>query len=130
MHAALPSSLSKSTSITNVSKPVDLKHSELHTLQDAIVMLQSRYITEFEVEGNAKYINLALVKNEKVTRVDKILEEFTKLTLQGQVDELLQKKEQLNNLWDIFHYQDKPCPRLILIVGPPGKCNIIILLIA
>jgi len=58
---------------------------------------------------------------EKVTRADKNLEEITKLTLQGQVDEILSKKEQLGELRDIFHYQNKPCPRLILIMGGPGE---------
>ena len=87
-------------------------------------MLQVRYIRDFtsdEGEGPVKFIELALVKNEKVTRVDKNLEEFTKLTLQGQVDELLQKKERLGGLRDIFYYQNKPCPRLILIMGGPGE---------
>jgi len=56
-----------------------------------------------------------------VTRADKNLEEITRLTLQGQVDEILLKKEQLNEMRDIFHYQSKPCPRLILIMGGPGK---------
>lgn len=124
IHTALPSSTNKSISMACASNAVSLKQSKLGTLQDATDMLRLRYIREFgcdEVEGTVKYINLALVKNEKVTRVDKSLEEFTKLTLQGQVDELLHKKEQLNNLWDIFHYQDKLCPRLILIVGAPGE---------
>ena len=67
------------------------------------------------------YVQLALVKGEKVTRADKNLEEITRLTLQGQIDEILLKKEQLGELRDIFHYQNKPCPRLILIMGGPGK---------
>ena len=45
-----------------------------------------------------------------MTRADKNLEEITRLTLQGQVDEILSKKEQLGELRDIFHYQSKPCP--------------------
>ena len=87
-------------------------------------MLQERYIRDFtsdEGEGPAKFVELALVKNEKVTRGDENLEEFTKLTLRGQVDELLQKKERLGDLRDIFYYQNKPCPRLILIMGGPGE---------
>jgi len=58
-----------------------------------------------------------------VTRTDKNLEEITRLTLQGQVDEMLLKKEQLqlNELRDIFHYQNKPTPQLILIMGGPGE---------
>ena len=87
-------------------------------------MLQVRYIRDFtsdEGEGPVKFIELALVKNERVTRVDKNLEEFTKFTLRGQVDELLQKKERLGDLRDIFYYQNKPCPQLILIMGGPGE---------
>ena len=56
-----------------------------------------------------------------MTRADKNLEEITRLTLKGQVDEILLKKEQLGELRDIFHYQSKPCPRLILIMGGPGE---------
>jgi len=73
------------------------------------------------------YIQLALVKGEKVTRADKNLEEITKLTLQGQVDEILLKKEQLGELRDIFHYQNKPCPRLILIMGGPGEILVVVM---
>ena len=68
-----------------------------------------------------QYVRLALVKGEKVTRADKNLEEITRLTLQGQVDELLLRKEPLGDLRDIFHYENKPCPRLILIMGGPGE---------
>jgi len=53
------------------------------------------------------------VKRERVTRADKNLED---ITLQRQVDE---RKEQLDELRDIFHNQNKPCSRLILIMGGP-----------
>ena len=56
-----------------------------------------------------------------MTRADKNLEEITRLTLQGQVDELLLKKEPLSDLRDIFHYENKPCPRVIVIMGGPGE---------
>ena len=68
-----------------------------------------------------QYVRLALLKGEKVTRADKNLEEITRLTLQGQVDELLLRTEPLGDLRDIFHYENKPCPRLILIMGGPGE---------
>ena len=55
-----------------------------------------------------------------MTRADKNLE-ITRLTLQGQVDEILLRKEPLGGLKDIFHYKNKPCPRLILIMGAPGE---------
>ena len=84
-------------------------------------MLKGRYIRDFEDSSSVKFIQLALVENETVKLADKNLEEFTKLTLQGQLDELLQRKIPLKDLRDIFYYQDKPCPRLILILGGPGK---------
>ena len=67
------------------------------------------------------YVRLVLVKQEEIKRTDKNLEEATKLTLQGQIDELALKKEPLGELIDIFHYQNKPCPHLILILGGPGE---------
>jgi len=90
----------------------------------AINRLRSRYRKHLSTDYSDwphSYIRLALVKGEKVTRADKKLEEITKLTLQGQVDEILLKKEQLSELKDIFHYQYKPCPRLILVMGGPGE---------
>ena len=56
-----------------------------------------------------------------MTRADKNLKEITRLTLHGQVDELMLRKEPLGDLKDIFHYGNKPCPRLILIMGGSGK---------
>ena len=58
---------------------------------------------------------------EDVTIRDENLNEITKLSLQGEVDQILKKKKPLGDLKDIFHYQDKPCPRLILIMGAPGE---------
>ena len=56
-----------------------------------------------------------------MTRADKSLEEITRLTLQGQIDELLLRKEPLGDLRNIFHYNNEDCPRLILIMGGPGE---------
>ena len=66
------------------------------------------------------YIRLALLKDGKISRHDKKLNDITKLTLQGQVDEITQMKEPLNGIKDIFHYKDTICPRIILIIGAPG----------
>lgn len=85
--------------------------------------LRSRYCKHLSTDNTDwphSYVRLALVKGEKVTRADETLEEITKLTLHGQVDEILLRKEQLTELKDIFHYDNKPCPRLILIMGGPG----------
>ena len=86
--------------------------------------LKARYIKHLSTDHtdwSLPYVRLALVKGEKVTRANKNLEEITRLTLQGQVDELLLRKEPLVDLRDIFHYENKPCPRLILIMGGPGE---------
>ena len=68
------------------------------------------------------YIQLALVRDEIYNiRDNERLNEITRHTLQGQVDEILKIKEPLKRgLEDIFHYNDLPCPRLILIMGAPG----------
>ena len=69
-----------------------------------------------------KYIRLALVEKEDITLKDKSLNEFTTLTMQGDIDKILKKKEPLDHdLRSIFCYQNKPCPRLILIMGGPGE---------
>ena len=66
------------------------------------------------------YVKLALVEKENITLQDKHLNEITKLTLKGEVDKILKKKLPINDLKDIFHYENKPCPQLILIMGGPG----------
>ena len=86
--------------------------------------LRARYIRHLGVtytDWPQQYVQLALVKVERVVRADKDIEEITKLTLQGQVDEVLLRKEPLHSLKEIFYYQNKPCPRIILIIGGPGK---------
>ena len=56
------------------------------------------------------------MKKEDITLRDENLSEVTKLTLKGDVDRILKVKEALSDLRDIFHYQNKPCPRLIVIM--------------
>ena len=68
------------------------------------------------------YIQLALVRDEMCDIRDKKLNEITRHTLKGQVDEILKIKEPLKRgLEDIFHYNNLPCPRLVLIIGAPGN---------
>ena len=67
------------------------------------------------------YVRLAIVKKEDVVLRNKHLNELTRLTLQGDVDKILKKKEPLGDLTEIFHYNNEPCPRLILIMGGPGE---------
>ena len=67
-----------------------------------------------------------MVQDEICNIRDKRLNEITRHTLQGQVDEILKIKEPLKRgLEDIFHYKDSPCPRLILILGAPGIASIL-----
>ena len=67
-----------------------------------------------------EYIRLALIEKEDITIKDENLNEITKLTLQGAIDRILKKKQSLGDLRNIFHYENKPCPRLIVIMGGPG----------
>ena len=90
--------------------------------------LKTRYLrqlptakTDWPKHKVTEYVRLALVEKEDVTLRDENLNEITKLTLQGDVDRILKKKQPLGDLRDIFHYQNKPCPRLIVIMGGPGE---------
>ena len=93
-----------------------------------IYRLKPRYLrllptskTDWPKHTVTQYIRLALIEKEDVTLRGNHLNEVTKLTLQGDVDSILKKKTPLHDLRDIFFYQNKPCPRLILIMGGPGK---------
>ena len=77
--------------------------------------------TDWPKHTVTKYVRLVLVENKTVALGGEDLNEFTKLTLQGDVDKILKIKQPLDNLRDIFHYKNKPCPRLILIMGRPGE---------
>ena len=77
--------------------------------------------TDWPKHKATRYVRLALIEKEDVTINDKNFDEFTRLTLQGNVDKILKKKKPLSDLKDIFHYENEPCPRLILIMGGPGE---------
>ena len=86
--------------------------------------VQNKLKTEYKYRciNSHCYIQLALVRDEVCNIRDKRLNEITRHTLQGQVDEILKIKEPLKRgLEDIFHYNDSPCPRLTLILGAPGS---------
>ena len=68
-----------------------------------------------------EYVRLAIVEKDSITLKDENLNEVTKLTLQGDIDRILKKKQPLGDLKEIFHYQDELCPKLILIMGGPGE---------
>ena len=108
-------------------KPPCKKTNMLSFLESATIKLKERYIRDSDEDSSIRYIQVALVEDENVTKCDKNIEQFTKLTLQGQLDELLQRKIPLGDLRDIFCYEGKPCPQTILVVGGPGKhiCKVI-----
>ena len=101
---------------------------------DALDKVQDKLKTEYKyrcIPGSDNphcYIQLALVRDQICNKQDyERLNEITRHTLQGQVDEILKIKEPLKRgLEDIFHYNDSPCPRLIIILGAPGmlKANV------
>ena len=79
--------------------------------------LKERYIkllptgkTDWPKHKVTRYVRLAIVEKEDVTLRDEHLNELTRLTLQGDVDKILKKKQPLGDLRDIFHYNDEPCP--------------------
>ena len=77
--------------------------------------------TDWPKHKATRYVRLAMVEKEDVTINDKSLNEFTRLTLQGDIDKILKKKKPLSDLREIFHHENEPCPRLILIMGGPGE---------
>ena len=90
--------------------------------------LKSRYLRQLPTAKTGwpkhkvtEFVRLALIQKEDVTLKDDKLNEVTKLTLQGDVDRILKKKVSLANLREIFHYENKSCPRLIVIMGGPGE---------
>ena len=87
--------------------------------------LKSRYKALFNPNSDDPhhYIQLAIIRQSKVNRNDKHLNDITKLTIQGLVDDILEVKEQLDGIKDIFHYKNTKCPRIILILGAPGRLH-------
>ena len=90
--------------------------------------LKSRYLrrlpiakTDWPKHKVTEYVRLALIEKEDATLRDENLNKITKLTLQGDIDRILKKKQPMSGLRDIFHYENKPCPRLIVIMGGPGE---------
>ena len=92
--------------------------------------LKERYLqqvatckTDWPKHKMSQYMRLALVEMEDITLKDEHFNEITKLTSEGAVDKILKKKQPLGDLKDIFFYEGKPCPRLILMMGGPGNYN-------
>ena len=106
---------------TSEPAPKNVKSSPLD-----VSRLEAQYIdllptgkTDWPNHEVTDYVRLAIIEKKDITLRD--ADEFTRLTLQGDVDKIRKKKKPLSDLRDIFHYENKPCPRLILIVGAPGE---------
>ena len=117
-----------STGLFSVSSSKPHTSLKSYGYQIEVDRLKARYLrllptakTDWPKHNVTQYIKLALVKKQDVTLRDKHLNEVTKLTLEGDVDRILKVKEPLGDVKDIFHYQNTPCPRLILIMGGPGE---------
>ena len=98
------------------SSPIDVSR-----LKARYLRLQPTAKTDWPKHKVTQYIRSAIVEKEDVTLRDENLNEVTKLTLQGDIDRILKKKQPLGDLREIFHYENKPCPRLIVIMGGPGE---------
>ena len=112
---------------STTGEPSAKKNKELSTLDVAADGLRTRYLgqlptakTDWPKHLVKSYIRLALVEKEEITDSSDHLNYITKLTLRGGVDRILKKKEPIYDLMEIFHYNNEPIPRLILIMGGPG----------
>ena len=67
------------------------------------------------------YVKLALVECKNVSPEDEYIDDLTQLTIRGGgVDMIMKKKKPIGDMREIFHYNNKIIPRLILIMGAPG----------
>ena len=115
LHSATTKSTSKPNTAFMRSSPIDVSR------------LKSRYLrqlptakTDWPKHKVTKYVRLAIVEKDGVT-LKEDLNDITKLTSQGDINRILKKKQAFGDLREIFHYQEKPCPRLIVIMGGPCR---------
>ena len=66
---------------------------------------------------STQYINLAIIKSEPVSREE--ADEFTRLTLHGDIDQVLHKKEHIE-ITDILKPKHGEKLRFVLVEGAPG----------
>lgn len=120
---------------STTGEPSARKNKELSTLDVAADGLHTRYLgqlptakTDWPKHLVKSYIRLALVEKEEITDSSDHLNYITTLTLRGGVDRILKKKEPIYDLREIFHYNNEPIPRLILIMGGPGMLLVAIVM--
>ena len=124
--AALRSTTSESNITT--SEPPTNKTRQSTALDVAADGLRTRYLEQLPTAKAdwpkhlvTSYIRLALVQKEDITDSSDQLNYITTLTLRGGVDRILKKKQPIYDLREIFHYNNQPIPRLILLMGGPGE---------
>ena len=108
--------MSEPTSKKMSSSPIDVSR-----LKKRYLRLLPTAETGWPKHTVIEYVRLAIVEKYNITLKDDNLNEVAKCTLEGDIDRMLKKKEPLQDLRELFHYQDKPCPRLIVIMGGPGE---------
>lgn len=70
--------------------------------------------------GKVEFINLALVKKQRVSEDEKERDAFLKKTLHGSIDDIIKKKVKIN-LEDIFNFEGEELGRkVVLVEGAPG----------
>ena len=106
---------------TKSSEPATIVKINIARLKTRYLRLLPTARMDWPKHSVTQYIRLAIVEKEGVTLRDDNLNKVTKLILQGDIDRVLKKKQPLGNLREIFHYENKPCPRLIVIMGGPGE---------
>ena len=118
---------SNTTEYSTTGEP-PAKQKELTALDVAADGLRTRYLRQLPTAKAdwpkhlvTSYIQLALVEKEDIKESSDQLNYVTTLTLRGGVDRILKKKQPIYDLREIFHYNNQPIPRLILIMGGPGE---------
>ena len=99
------------------------------TLRDVTISkLQTRYCKQLPTTRNvwltnpvSQYVCLALVHKDTATSQDQNLAETTKLTTEGEVDKILERRKPLKDLKEIFYCENDFCPQVILITGAAGE---------
>jgi len=92
----------------------------------AIEKLKARYRRQVPIAKTdwPKHCVTDFVKLAVVEKGDEDIYEhmntITRLQLCGELNKVMSNRKPLDDLSEIFHYQGRPCPRLILIMGAPG----------
>ena len=107
-----PSSTSVSPSVPTTSPVLSRYADFLRAVYSTCPVARTE---KFPPTSNKVFIKLALVKKEKVTRAQ--ADNFTRLTLQGDIDQILQVKKPIE-IDDILKADDEV--RLVVVEGAPG----------